>query len=47
MALKLVYKEAVQSVTDYGIKGIGGPCPTEGHGFTIIFLQYTVLKQIY
>lgn len=24
--------EAIQSITDYGTKGYGGPCPPEGHG---------------
>jgi len=30
--LNLTPKGAVQSVTDYGIKGYGGPCPPVGHG---------------
>jgi Raf kinase inhibitor-like YbhB/YbcL family protein len=30
--LNLAPKEAIQSITDYGIKGFGGPCPPEGHG---------------
>ncbi|MBL4709885.1 MAG: YbhB/YbcL family Raf kinase inhibitor-like protein [Flavobacteriales bacterium] len=30
--LKLSPEGAIQSVTDYGIKGYGGPCPPEGHG---------------
>ena len=25
-------KEAIQSTTDYGKPGYGGPCPPEGHG---------------
>ena len=30
--LNLVPKGVIQSITDYGIKGFGGPCPPEGHG---------------
>ncbi len=26
-------KEAIQSLTDFGGSGYGGPCPPEGHGF--------------
>lgn len=28
----LAPKNAIQSITDYGSKGYGGPCPPEGHG---------------
>lgn len=28
----LMPKEAIQSRTDYGTYGYGGPCPPEGHG---------------
>ncbi|MFT5672895.1 MAG: Raf kinase inhibitor-like YbhB/YbcL family protein [Polaribacter sp.] len=30
--LNLAPKGAIQSITDYSIKGFGGPCPPEGHG---------------
>ncbi len=30
--LDLAPKGAIQSVTNYGAKGYGGPCPPEGHG---------------
>jgi Raf kinase inhibitor-like YbhB/YbcL family protein len=29
---KLLPKGSIQSITDYGIKGFGGPCPPIGHG---------------
>ncbi|WP_010135719.1 YbhB/YbcL family Raf kinase inhibitor-like protein [Ochrovirga pacifica] len=29
----LAPKGAIQSITDYGTQGYGGPCPPEGHGF--------------
>lgn len=31
--LNLAPKGAIQSKTDYGINGFGGPCPPAGHGF--------------
>ncbi len=34
----LMPKEAIQSITNYGITGYGGPCPPEGHGIH----QYTI-----
>ncbi len=37
-------KEAIQSVTDYGIKGFGGPCPPEGHGFHQYIITVYALK---
>ena len=30
--LNLAPKEAIQSITNYGANGYGGPCPPEGHG---------------
>jgi Raf kinase inhibitor-like YbhB/YbcL family protein len=32
-ALNLLPKGSIQSKTDYGSFGYGGPCPPEGHGF--------------
>ncbi|MBC2845680.1 YbhB/YbcL family Raf kinase inhibitor-like protein [Winogradskyella flava] len=32
IALNLLPKNVIQSVTDYGTYGYGGPCPPEGHG---------------
>ena len=32
VSLNLSPKGAIQSVTDFGIKGFGGPCPPVGHG---------------
>lgn len=41
---KLLPEGAVQSITDYGIKGYGGPCPVVNHGahryvFTVYALK--------
>lgn len=36
--LDLAPKGAIQSVTNYGAKGYGGPCPPPGHGLH----QYTI-----
>ena len=36
--LNLMPEKAVQSITDYGINGYGGPCPPENHGLH----QYTI-----
>jgi Raf kinase inhibitor-like YbhB/YbcL family protein len=33
ITLNLAPKNAIQSLTNYGVKGFGGPCPPEGHGF--------------
>ena len=33
IALNLAPTEAIQSLTNYGAKGFGGPCPPAGHGF--------------
>ena len=31
--LNLMPQGVIQSITDYGSKGYGGPCPPEGHGW--------------
>lgn len=42
-ALDLAPKGAVQSVTNFGAPGFGGPCPPEKHGFhTYIFTVYAL-----
>lgn len=42
--LNLAPKEAIQSITNYGIKGFGGPCPPEGHGFHQYIITVYALK---
>lgn len=42
--LNLAPKGAIQSMTDYGIKGYGGPCPPEGHGFHQFIITVHALK---
>ncbi len=42
--LNLTPKGVVQSITDYGIKGYGGPCPPEGHGFHQYIITVYALK---
>jgi Raf kinase inhibitor-like YbhB/YbcL family protein len=32
LELKLAPEGSIQSITDYGTMGFGGPCPPEGHG---------------
>lgn len=44
IALNLAPKNAIQSITDYGAKGFGGPCPPEGHGFHQYILTVHALK---
>lgn len=44
IALNLAPKEAIQSKTDYGINGFGGPCPPEGHGFHQYIITVYALK---
>lgn len=42
--LNLMPKGAIQSITDYGIKGFGGPCPPKGHGFHQYIITVYALK---
>ena len=42
--LNLAPKGAIQSKTDYGINGFGGPCPPEGHGFHQYIITVYALK---
>lgn len=44
VALNLAPKGAIQSTTDYGIKGFGGPCPPEGHGYHEYIITVFALK---
>lgn len=42
--LNLTPKEAIQSITDYGSNGYGGPCPPEGHGLHQYIITVYALK---
>jgi Raf kinase inhibitor-like YbhB/YbcL family protein len=42
--MDLTPKGAIQSITDYGIKGYGGPCPPVGHGFHQYIITVHALK---
>jgi Raf kinase inhibitor-like YbhB/YbcL family protein len=42
--LNLAPNGAIQSVTDFGIKGFGGPCPPIGHGFHQYIITVYALK---
>ena len=42
--LNLTPKGTIQSKTDYGIKGFGGPCPPKGHGFHQYIITVYALK---
>lgn len=42
--LNLAPKGAIQSITDYGIKGFGGPCPPKGHGLHQYIITVYALK---
>lgn len=44
IVLKLAPKEAIQSITDYGKSGYGGPCPPEGHGTHQYIITVHALK---
>lgn len=43
-SLNLAPKKAIQSITDYGIKGFGGPCPPKEHGFHQYIITVYALK---
>lgn len=42
--LGLAPKGVIQSITDYGMKGFGGPCPPEGHGLHQYIITVHALK---
>jgi Raf kinase inhibitor-like YbhB/YbcL family protein len=44
ISAKIMPKEAVQGMTDFGAKGYGGPCPPEGHGFHQYIITVYALK---
>jgi hypothetical protein len=44
VSLNLAPKMAIQSITDYGGKGYGGPCPPEGHGMHQYIITVYALK---
>jgi Raf kinase inhibitor-like YbhB/YbcL family protein len=44
VALNLMPKGAIQSITDYGANGYGGPCPPEGHGLHKYIITVYALK---
>ncbi|MCF8322313.1 MAG: YbhB/YbcL family Raf kinase inhibitor-like protein [Flavobacterium sp.] len=43
-SLNLIPTGAIQSVTDYGVKGFGGPCPPVGHGLHQYIITVHALK---
>jgi len=42
--LKLSPEGVIQSITDYGANGYGGPCPPEGHGIHQYIITVYALK---
>ncbi len=44
VSLDLMPKEAIQSITDYGTNGYGGPCPPENHGLHQYIITVYALK---
>lgn len=44
MKLNLTPKEAIQSMTDFGVSGYGGPCPPQGHGIHQYIITVHALK---
>lgn len=43
-ALNLTPEEVIQSITNYGANGYGGPCPPEGHGLHQYIITVYALK---
>jgi len=41
---ELMTKDAIQSLTNYGVPGYGGPCPPENHGFHQYIITVHALK---
>lgn len=44
LKLNLAPKGTIQSVTNYGVGGYGGPCPPEGHGLHQYIITVHALK---
>jgi len=44
LTLNIAPKGAIQSVTNYGVGGYGGPCPPEGHGIHQYIITVYALK---
>jgi Raf kinase inhibitor-like YbhB/YbcL family protein len=44
LTLNLTPKGAIQSLTDYGVSGYGGPCPPKGHGLHQYIITVHALK---
>ena len=44
LAAGLMPEGAIQSVTNYGVAGYGGPCPPEGHGLHQYIITVHALK---
>ena len=44
ISLNLAPKGAIQSVTNYGVAGYGGPCPPENHGIHQYIITVHALK---
>lgn len=44
VSLNLAPKGSIQSITDYGSEGYGGPCPPEGHGLHQYIITVYALK---
>lgn len=40
----LMHKDAIQSITNYGVPGYGGPCPPENHGIHQYIITVHALK---